>query len=43
MSNLDVADMEHILSLPHGMDCAANQVLYHSRLPHTRYVWRDGD
>lgn len=28
MSNLDVADMEHILSLPHGMDCAANQVLY---------------
>lgn len=28
MSNLDVADMEHILSLPHGTDCAANQVLY---------------
>lgn len=28
MSNLDVADMEHILSLPHGKDCAANQVLY---------------
>ena len=28
MSNLDVDDMEHILSLPHGTDCAANQVLY---------------
>lgn len=28
MSNLDVADMEHILSLPHGRECAANQVLY---------------
>lgn len=28
MSNLDVADMEHILSLPHGKECAANQVLY---------------
>lgn len=28
MSNLDVDDMEHILSLPHGIDCAANQVLY---------------
>ena len=28
MSNLDVADMERILSLPHGGDCAANQVLY---------------
>ena len=28
MSNLDVADMERILSLPHGKDCAANQVLY---------------
>ena len=28
MSNLDVADMEQILSLPHGKDCAANQVLY---------------
>lgn len=28
MSNLDVADMEHILSLPQGKDCAANQVLY---------------
>lgn len=28
MSNLDVDDMEHILSLPHGKDCAANQVLY---------------
>ena len=28
MSNLDVADMERILSLPHGEDCAANQVLY---------------
>lgn len=28
MSNLDVADMEHILSLPYGMECAANQVLY---------------
>lgn len=28
MSNLDVSDMEHILSLPHGGDCAANQVLY---------------
>lgn len=31
MSNLDVADMEHILSLPHGTDCAANQVLYNLR------------
>ncbi len=31
MSNLDVADMEHILSLPHGEDCAANQVLYNLR------------
>ena len=28
MSNLDVADMERILSLPHGKDCAANLVLY---------------
>ncbi len=28
MSNLDVADMEHILTLPNGKDCAANQVLY---------------
>ena len=28
MSNLDVADMERILYLPHGKDCAANQVLY---------------
>lgn len=28
MSNLDVDDMEHILSLPHGKDCAADQVLY---------------
>ena len=28
MSNLDVSDMERILSLPHGKDCAANQVLY---------------
>ncbi len=28
MSNLDVADMEHILTLPHGGECAANQVLY---------------
>ena len=28
MSNLDVADMEHILSLPNGAECAANQVLY---------------
>lgn len=28
MSNLDVVDMEHILSLPNGTDCAANQVLY---------------
>lgn len=28
MSNLDVADLEHILSLPHGKECAANQVLY---------------
>lgn len=28
MSNLDVTDMEHILSLPHGKECAANQVLY---------------
>lgn len=28
MSNLDVPDMERILALPHGTDCAANQVLY---------------
>ena len=28
MSKLEVDDMEHILSLPHGKDCAANQVLY---------------
>ena len=28
MSNLDISDMEHILSLPHGKDCTANQVLY---------------
>lgn len=28
MSNLDVADMKQILSLPHGKDCATNQVLY---------------
>lgn len=31
MSNLDVADMERVLSLPHGKDCAANQVLYNLR------------
>lgn len=31
MSNLDVADMERILSLPHGEDCAADQVLYNLR------------
>ena len=28
MSNLDVGYMERILALPHGKDCAANQVLY---------------
>lgn len=28
MSNLDVADMEHIINLPHGEECAVNQVLY---------------
>lgn len=28
MSNLDVDDMERILSLPSGRECAANQVLY---------------
>lgn len=28
MSNLDVDDMKRILALPHGEDCAANQVLY---------------
>lgn len=28
MSNLNVRDMERILSLPHGEECAANQVLY---------------
>ena len=28
MSNLDVDDMERIITLPHGKDCAANQVLY---------------
>ena len=28
MSNLDVLDMEKIVSLPHGEDCAADQVLY---------------
>lgn len=28
MSNLDVDDMEHIITLPHGKDCAVNQVLY---------------
>lgn len=28
MSNLDVADMEYILSLPGGTACAADQVLY---------------
>lgn len=28
MSNLDVDDMKRIVSLPHGRDCAANQVLY---------------
>ena len=28
MSNLDVTDMERILSLPGGTHCAANQVLY---------------
>ena len=31
MSNLDVADMEHIVSLPNGKDCAANQVLYNMK------------
>ncbi len=28
MSNLDVADMEKVISLPHGEDCVTNQVLY---------------
>lgn len=28
MSNLDVDDMKRIVSLPHGRDCVANQVLY---------------
>lgn len=28
MSNLDVTNMEQIISLPQGGDCAANQVLY---------------
>lgn len=28
MSNLDVAHMEQIVALPHGNECAANQVLY---------------
>lgn len=28
MSNLDVADMKHILSLQHGENCVTNQVLY---------------
>lgn len=28
MSNLDVDDMERIFALPHGRDCAGNQVLY---------------
>lgn len=28
ISNLDVADMEQILALPHGGECAADQVLY---------------
>lgn len=31
MSNLDVADMEQIVALPHGKECAANQVLYNLR------------
>lgn len=31
MSNLDVADMDRILSLPHGEDCATDQVLYNLR------------
>lgn len=28
MSNLDVADMEHIISLPQGRECSTDQVLY---------------
>ena len=28
MSNLDVDDMESVITLPHGEECAANQVLY---------------
>ena len=28
ISNLDVADLEQILALPHGGECAADQVLY---------------
>ena len=28
MSNLDVDDMKQILALPHGKECAADQVLY---------------
>lgn len=28
MSNLNITDMNYIMSLPHGKDCAANQVLY---------------
>ena len=31
MSNLDVADMERILALPCGTDCATDQVLYNLR------------
>ena len=31
MSNLDVPDMEKVISLPYGEDCATNQVLYNLR------------
>jgi diketogulonate reductase-like aldo/keto reductase len=29
VSNFDLADMEEVFAMPHGTDCATNQVLYH--------------
>jgi diketogulonate reductase-like aldo/keto reductase len=38
VSNLDVADMEELFRAPGGMNCAANQVLYH---PNSRGIEYD--
>ena len=38
VSNLDVADLQELSGVPHGGDCAANQVLYH---PNSRGIEYD--